>query len=69
MLPKNEKERIRKSDKETLNVRKEHLESVIHMLEKRGAYSYKGYYLFDVQKELEYIKDVLAFDFTPKRNL
>lgn len=67
MLPKNEKERIRKSDLEALIVRKEYLESVVSLLKELSTPSYKGYNLYEIQKELDYIMDVIAFDFTPKR--
>jgi len=67
MLHKKEKQLIRQSDYETLLVRKQHLESVISLLNEMDTHSYKGYNIFDVQKELDYILDVLAFDFTPKR--
>ena len=67
MLSQKEKQKIRQSNYETLLVRKEHLESVLKLLDEMAAHSYKGYNLFEVQKELDYILDVLAFDFTPKR--
>ena len=67
MLSPKEKQKIRQSDYETLLVRKEYLQSILKVLEEMGAYSYKGYNFYDVQKELDYVLDVLAFDFTPKR--
>lgn len=67
MLDQKQRDKIRRSDYETLLTRKEYLESVLIILEEMGAHTYKGHNYYDTKKELDYVLDVLAFDFTPKR--